>query len=113
MMLFVFILVLQLVIAAVVAFVLKRLLDRELEKAAIEKFSSLKPMQGVKTITVNYASPLPSSVEQELTALAKRKFVDSKITFEQEATLKGGLIIKVADEILDFSLANRLEHFWS
>ena len=52
-------------------------------------------------------------VEQTLTGLVKDRFVDGKIAFEQLRDLKGGLIIKVDDEVLDFSLSSRLENFWS
>ena len=58
MMTLVFIIILQLTIAAVVIFVLKRLLDRELEQAAIEKLISLKTNISVKIVHVYYTRPL-------------------------------------------------------
>ena len=113
MMPFVIIIILQLVIAAVVIFVLKRLLDRELEKAAVEKLMAFKPQSKVEQAHVYHAGPLSLALKQELTAIVKNKFSESKIVFEQAPGLKGGLVIKVADEMLDFSLISRLEHFWS
>lgn len=106
-------LIVQLAIAGIVIFVLKRLLDRELEKAALEKLASFKTMGTVDNVIVYYASSLPLRVEEEIRALVKRKFTDSKIIFEKLSDLKGGLMIKIVDEVLDFSLSSRLENFWS
>ncbi len=113
MMLFLILILVQLAIAGTVIFVLKRLLDRELAKAAIEKLASLKAAEAVEHVIVYYASPLPSSVEAEIKVLANRKFTNGKIVFERLQSLRGGVIIKVADEILDFSLSSRLENLWS
>ena len=113
MMPFLIIIVLQFVIALVVLYVLKRLLDRELQKAAIEKFMSLKKSDAVSSISVYYAGSLSLNIQQDLTALAKQKFGQAKVVFEQAQALKGGLVIQVAEEILDFSLTTRLENFWS
>ena len=105
--------VLQLIIAAIVIFVLKNLLDRELEKAAIEKLMSLKADSTIKTVNIYYAHSMPSKIEKELIHLTKNKFSDSKVVFEQNKILKGGLVIKAADVVLDYSLSSRLDHLWS
>jgi F0F1-type ATP synthase delta subunit len=105
--------VLQLVIAGIVIFVLKRLLDRELEQAAIEKAMSLKNNEQVKLVNIYSAKVLSEQVKAQITSVVKNKFVNGKIIFEQLSNLKGGLIIKVEEEVLDFSLSSRLEHFWS
>ena len=110
MMPFLIIFVLQLVIATVVIFVLKRLLDRELEKAAIEKLTSLKTNVDVKVVHIYYAKPLSLNVEEKLRELVKNKFSVSEIIFEELENIKGGLIIKIEDEVLDFSLSSRLEN---
>ncbi len=113
MMLFVIIIVLQLIIAAIVVFVLKNILNRELEKIAIEKLMSLKLNENVKEVHIYYFQSLSLDVEGEFKALIQNKFVNSKINFEQLQDLKGGLIIKVGEEVLDFSLSSRLENLWS
>ena len=104
---------LQLTIALVIIFVLKRLLDRELEKAAIEKLMSLKANADVKVVNIYHAKPLTLNVEEEFKSLVKNKFVGSEIVFERISNLRGGLIIKAADEVLDFSVSSRLENLWS
>jgi F0F1-type ATP synthase delta subunit len=113
MMPFVIIIVLQVVIAGVVIFVLKHLLNPELEKVAIEKLASLKPSIDVKVINVYHFRRLPVNIQKELRELAKNKFTNSEIIFEQSNILKGGVVIKIDSEVLDFSLSSRLENFWS
>ena len=110
---FVIIIILQLIIAGIVVFILKNFLNRELEKAAVEKVMSLRANEDVKAINIYYAQSLPINVAEEFKVLIQNKFVNSKIEFEQLQDLKGGLIIKVGEEILDFSLSSRLENFWS
>jgi F0F1-type ATP synthase delta subunit len=110
---FIIMIVLQVTIGVVVVFVLKNLLDGELEKAAIEKFSSLKANPEVRVVNVYSFRPLSVNIEQELKGLAKHKFTDSEIIFEQNKVLKGGVVIKTSNEVLDFSLSSRLENFWS
>ncbi len=107
------IIILQLTIALVVIFVLKHFLDRELEKAAIEKLMSLKANADLKVVNIYHAKPLTLNIEGEFRALVKNKFSGSEIIFEQISNLKGGLIIKAADEVLDFSVSSRLENLWS
>ncbi|MBF0490915.1 MAG: F0F1 ATP synthase subunit delta [Candidatus Omnitrophica bacterium] len=113
MMILMMIIVLQLFVAGIVIFILKRLLDRELEKEAFEKLMSLKTDSAVDLITVYYAQTLSVKVQQEFTAVVKNKFVNGKIVWENLGHLKGGLIIKVNEEVFDFSLSSRLENFWS
>ena len=103
----------QCVIAGIVIFVLKGFLDRELKKAAIEKLVSLKAAQDINQITVYYAHVMPSMIQEEIKNIAHQKFSKGNIVFEQLQALKGGLMIKIADEVLDFSLSSRLEHLWS
>ena len=110
---FIILIVVQVTISVVVIFVLKRLLDRELEKSAIEKLMSLKADADVKVVNVYHAQPLAMNVESQFRALIKNRFTGSEVVFEHLANLKGGLIIKIKDDVLDFSLSSRLENFWS
>jgi len=104
---------LQLFIAGIVFVVLRYLLDRELEKVAIEKLLSLQ-MEAVKgDICIFHGNPLSASIEERIKDLIKGKFKDNPVKFEQLKSLKGGLMIKTADQVLDFSLSSRLENFWS
>ena len=96
-----------------VIFVLRNLLDKELKEAAIEKFIALKGAGSIDSINIYHAGTLSVNVKEQLIAEAKRKFENNKIVFEQNQILKGGLVIVAGDQVLDFSLANRLENFWS
>jgi len=101
------------VFAVVVVLVLKRLLDKELMKAALEKFESCKASTDIKEITVLSASILSVEFQRQLESVRKRKFVQAKLNFKKDAGLKGGLAIALGDVLLDFSLGSRLQHFWS
>jgi len=105
--------IVQLMVACAVIFILKRVLDRELEKSAIEKLASFKFSGKVDKIMIYYASALSLRTKEQITSLIKQRFTCGEIVFEQLRTLKGGLMIKIADEVFDFSLSSRLESFWS
>jgi F0F1-type ATP synthase delta subunit len=104
---------LQLVIALIVVIVLKQQLDRELEKAAIEKMMSIRNNPETKMVNVYFAKSLPNVIEQQIRSLGKTKFSNAQMTFESLEDLRGGLMIKIDQEVLDFSLSSRLENFWS
>ena len=46
-------------------------------------------------------------------SVQKRKFSQANLNFQEDAALKGGVVIVVGDALLDFSLASRLKQFWS
>ncbi len=99
----------QLLIAGVVIFVLKRLLDRELMLTALEKLDSLEP---VKEITVKYAGHLSDAIRSKIQSILRRKTEGIKVIFIESSELKGGLVIEAEGVVFDFSLAGRLKNFW-
>ena len=103
----------QCVFAVVVIFVLKKLLDKELTGAALEKFESCKQSPDIKEIIVRSASSLDDEFKRRLESVRQRKFSQANLNFQQDAALKGGVVIVVGDLFLDFSLSNRLQNFWS
>ncbi len=107
------IVILQFLIAAVVVFVLKNLLDKELKQAAIEKFMALRIDGSIEDIKIYHVGLLSAPVKQQLLNEVKRKFENNKVIFEENSILKGGLVIVIGEQVLDFSLTNRLENFWS
>ena len=96
-----------------VIFVLKRLLDKELMKAALEKFESCKTSPDINEIVVRSASSINDEFKDHLESIRKRKFAQANLNFQEDAELKGGVVIAIGDLLLDFSLASRLQHFWS
>lgn len=103
----------QLIIALAVLFVLKRLLERELERAAIEQLSAIKSVQGASGIKVYHGGALSAELRDRLMRTIKGRFASVHVDFEHVPSLKGGLMIKLADEVLDFSVSSRLEYLWS
>jgi F0F1-type ATP synthase delta subunit len=103
----------QCAFAVVVILVLKRLLDKELMNAALEKFESCKSSSEVIEITVLSASRMNEEFKSRLESVRKRKFVQARLNFKEDPGLKGGLAIALGDVLLDFSLQSRLQNFWS
>ena len=103
----------QCVFAVVVILVLKKFLDKELMRAALEKFESCKASSDITAITVRFASTLSDEFKSHLESVRKRKMPQANLNFQEDASLKGGVVIAVGDLILDFSLLSRLQHFWS
>lgn len=103
----------QCVFAGVVIFVLKKLLDKELMRAALEKFESCKTSSDIKEIAVRSASNVNDEFKSHLESIRQRKFTEAHLNFQEDPTLKGGVVIAVGDLLLDFSLSSRLQNFWS
>ena len=108
---FVIVFIVQLFIAAAVIFILKRLLDKELTEAALEKFQGLEA-NGISAITVRLGRA-DLQVRSRFEELARRRFPGARLTVEDDTTLKGGVIIAIGEQILDYSIADRLRNFWS
>ena len=94
-------------------FVLKKLLDKELMNSALEKFESCKASSDIKEIIVRSSSTINDEFKSRLESIRKRKFIQAKLDFQFDASLKGGLVIVLGDLLLDFSLSSRLQNFWS
>ena len=103
----------QCVFALVVIFILKKLLDKELMRAALESFDSCKTSSDIREITVRWATPISDEFKSHLEYIRKHKFAQANLNFQEDSTLKGGVIIVLGDCHLDFSLSNRLQNFWS
>jgi F0F1-type ATP synthase delta subunit len=103
----------QLVFAVAVIFVLKRILDKELMKAALEKFESSKLSPDIKEITVFSASSLNEEFKGRFESIRKRRFVQTQLIFKENSELKGGVVIAIGELLLDFSIRSRLQNFWS
>lgn len=99
--------------AVMVFLVLKKLLDRELIKAALEQFESCEIAPHTKKITVYSASRISDEYRAVLESITKSKCGGVNLNFQENALLKGGLVIAIDQLLLDFSLQSRLKHFWS
>ncbi len=113
MFIFFIIFLIQCAIAIAVIFVLKRLLDKELMKAAFEKFESCKTSPDLAEITVLTASKVNEEFKLRLESVRKRKFPQATFNFQESAQIKGGVVIAMGEDFLDFSLSSRLKDLWS
>jgi F0F1-type ATP synthase delta subunit len=103
----------QCVFAIIVIFVLKKLLDRELMRVALEEFESCKVSSDTKEIAVCSASRINDEFKNHFESIRQRKMPQAKLNFQEDVAIKGGVVIAVGDDLLDFSLSSRLQHFWS
>ena len=103
----------QIVFAVLVVLVLKKLLDRELMNAALEKLESCKIPTEINEIAVYSASGVSDEFKRHLEAVRRQKFAQAQFNFRENAELKGGVVIAAGELLLDFSLSSRLENFWS
>lgn len=103
----------QVIFAVIVIVVLKKLLEKELMHAALEKFETCKLSEASQVITITSASAISEDLKGYFQTIQKRRMPQAILNFEQNASLKGGVMISAGDMVLDFSLSNRLEHFWS
>ena len=103
----------QCVIAVVAIFILKKLLDKELMEAALEKLESCKASEEVKEISVHSATEINPEYKSRIQSVCKRKFAQARLDILLDPLLKGGVVIKAGEYSLDFSLSNRLQNFWS
>ena len=105
--------VLQVIVACIVIYVLGRKLDRELIEAAVEKLSVIKGSEAPGVVIVISCVPLQDQWRQAIEGLIKRKFTAAEVIFKQEVSVKGGVVIEMIGQTLDFSVANRLKNFWT
>ncbi|NTV28539.1 MAG: F0F1 ATP synthase subunit delta [Candidatus Omnitrophica bacterium] len=106
------VLILQVLAAIVVGYVLKRLMDRELMLAALERVEMFAPAgvgdEAEKVVIVS-AGPMPAEQRARFVAILKDKLPHAEIEFLENADLRGGVVIEIAGEVLDFSLVTRLQ----
>ena len=103
----------QTAIAVAVVLVLKKLLNKELIESALEKFTSLKTSPDTTRLEIHYAAPLNPAFQERFKLLAQRKFTHVALVWQEDKSLKGGVVLIVGNETFDFSITNRLRHFWS
>ena len=111
-MIFFLIFIVQVLVAGIVIFILKRLLDKELIEAALEKLQGLHAPENVGDIIVRLGRS-DFQAQGRFEELTRRRFPRAKLSVEEDAALKGGVIITIGDQTLDFSVASRLKGFWS
>ncbi len=107
-------LVLQLVVIAIVLWLLKRSCDRELFLHALEQLSALSMDEGcdVQEIFITTAGLMPARDTARLTALIKEKCPCARITMDQDASLWGGLLMRAGARTIDCSLSLKMKQLF-
>jgi len=62
---------------------------------------------------VRSAVAVSDEFKRHFESIRQRKFVQANLNFQEDAALKGGVVITVGELLLDFSLLSRLQNFWS
>ena len=107
---------LQLAIAGIIFFVLRKILDRELVELALERFDRYKPedeLKSVKEIYVITYKPLSQLVNTRLSQLVNKKFQQARLVLKEEKRIKGGMVVQIGSYTIDMSLLSRLKNIWS
>lgn len=103
----------QLFVIMVIAYFLRRALQNNLVEIAIHQFEvsfahELDP--DIDEIEVIVFTRLKHSFEERIRQAASRKFKKTvKLSIKQDKAIKGGLILKIGDKIIDSSLYTRLK----
>lgn len=104
---------LQIIVAAIVIFILKKVLDRQLQQLAVKKLDYLKLDKddlASETIILSAPGPVSLATQEAVARLSQKKFGRSvKIVTRADPSLRGGLVIKLKRTIIDFSLVGRLK----
>ena len=103
----------QIVVGAVVVFILKKVLDRQLIELAIKTFKNAKlEPDDLKLGSILVGSPVNVSKKNQdrVLQLAEKKFGrPMSVVTKKDKSLKGGMIIYLNSSIIDYSLVGRLK----
>ncbi len=110
---FFIVILVQAVVAAVVIYVLKRQLDRELVEAALEKLQGFHWEGITGDIVIKSQPSLKPQSQAHAQAIVHRKLPQARIVFVTDSSIWGGIVIELSGQTLDFSLVNRLKNFWT
>ena len=107
----IFVFLAQLVVCAIVVFILKKILDNILIDSAIRQLELCN--QGKKSsidaLTVISYQNLNTKNQERITRAALKQFGETaKPAFTIDRSLLGGMVIKVGSRIIDCSLKDRL-----
>ena len=108
------ILVLQVVVAVLVVFLLKKFLEHELFMCALEKIANAPLEQGaeVDEVVVVSAGKLTGDEEFRLRTIIKGRFPGAEITVGKDRSLGGGLVVRAGGHVYDFSLWTRMRRLF-
>ena len=100
--------------AALVLFLLKRSLDRELFLCALEKLAhvSVDEAAGVDEVVVVAARKLSGDEGSRLRTVIKERWPQAEVIVGEDRALGGGIVIRAAGHVLDLSLGTRIKQLF-
>jgi F0F1-type ATP synthase delta subunit len=104
--------ILQIIVALIVIFVLKKLLDRELIEAALEQLEVLRPKDDAppfKSAEVISHADLNSETQGRVKNILSRRFKGLAVNFSTDSGLKGGVKVVIGAAVVDCTLDDRLQ----
>ena len=103
---------LQILAFLIIAFVLMKILDHQLTESAVHRFEVMfaKELDGnLQEIVVVVCSKMSARTHNRIQSAAFKKLGrEIPLTIQQDKHIRGGLIIKLNQLTLDYSLMNRL-----
>ena len=108
-MLFVIFILGQIAVAAIVIFFLKKKLDNILIDLAIRQLELYRGEKAIKVATVVTHKNLNPQYQEHLRRIVAKQLGESAVlSYQTDKSLLGGIIIKLGDQIMDYSLRDRL-----
>ena len=102
----------QVVVAGIIIFVLKKVLDNILIENAVKQFEVLNPKeisQNLKEVIILVYKELKTAVKERIQQAAIKKLPGNvPIVFRIDKSIKGGIIINLEKVLIDGSLITRL-----
>ncbi|MFH0753587.1 MAG: F0F1 ATP synthase subunit delta [Candidatus Omnitrophota bacterium] len=104
----------QVVVAMVVLFILRQILERELFYGAMEQISGISLEAGVvvEEVVVLTARVMSQKNESSLNALCGQRFPLARVVYYQDTALHGGVVVHVGRYILDYSLSTKIKQLY-
>lgn len=103
----------QIIVAVSVVMFLNHKLKAELVEAALENLQSNISSQTKGEIVVVSAQEIAPIVRGRIESIVKRKTDGAVLRFETDETIKSGLVIRIGENVLDFSFVNRMKNLRS
>ena len=103
---------LQIIVAIVILFVLWEMFKRELVKAALQAIEEGEPQGSIMDVSVVTAAALSPVDDSRLRAGLHKKFPSACVDVRVNADIRGGLVIKAGDLLMDHSLLTRIKHLF-
>jgi len=103
----------QIVVAAVVIFILSKVLHHQLEELAVKRLEYIKldaEESKIDALTLIGPGNISASIQNKIIHVCQRKFSRPlKLILKKDKTLKSGLVIVLKKTVIDFSLIGRLK----